>query len=463
MSFPLSPTNGQQTVLNGITYTYGSVSNLWTRLPGSFTATTFLAISSSTQSTSTATGALVVSGGVGVGGSVNIGGTVTGGGIRSTSTSTPPASPTVGDIWYITGTDVIARFTNDGTTSAWVDITGPTIANSVIASSASGTAASGTGTTTTFVISNITNSTGTTSGALVVAGGVGISRDLNVGGNIIFTTGTSYIAFSVGTTAQRTAIVSTATGATRINSDTGYLEVYYNSIWNNTVINFSAGQTQANPATSAAAIKAQTGTTADGFYWINLPTVGSTYVYCDMNTNGGGWMLAAKVYNDTSKFNGYASTDWTTVSVFNAAQAPTYAGHIKTDVYNSWPAATGQRLSMGLVSNNLYEAWTGYSMYGLLNAASQNSQNSRAQWLAWQAAGGGTAATNFDAQPNCNQAGSNKSYSSFSIRIGITMNNEGDCNSNDSSMGFGSNFGPAGWYTWTPTASGLMTGWIWVK
>ena len=117
----------------------------------------------------------------------------------------------------------------------------------------------------------------------------------------------------------------------------------------------------------------------------------------------------------------------------------------------------------GLVSNNLYESWTTYSMVGLLNATTQNSQNSRAQWLAWQAAGGGTATTNFNSQPNCNQAGSNKNYSAFSVRIGITMNNEGDCNTNDSSVGFGSNFGPAGWYSWSPTASGMLVGWIWVK
>ena len=69
---------------------------------------------------------MVVTGGVGIGGNVNIGGTVTGGGIRTTSTSTAPAGATVGDIWYNTTTDDIYRYTSDGTTSAWIDITGPT-------------------------------------------------------------------------------------------------------------------------------------------------------------------------------------------------------------------------------------------------------------------------------------------------------------------------------------------------
>jgi hypothetical protein len=278
--------------------------------------------------------------------------------------------------------------------------------------------------------------------------------------SIKIASGTDYTPIALGTTAQRPS--SNNSGYTRINSDTGYLEVYYNSIWNNT-LNFSAGQTEANPGTSAAAIKAVTGTTTDGFYWINLPTVGSTYVYCDMNTNGGGWMLAAKVYNDTTKFNGYSSTDWTTVGVFNVAQGPTYAGHIKTNVYNYWVPTTGLRLSGGTVGNNLYEVWTGQSMVTLLNAATVNSQNSRASWLSWQESAGGTAVANFGSQPNCNQAGTNKSYSTHSVRIGISMNNENDCGSNDSSVGFGGAFGPYGWYTWSPSGNGMLVGWIWVK
>jgi hypothetical protein len=33
MSFPLSPTNGQTTLLNGITYAFNSVDNAWARVP----------------------------------------------------------------------------------------------------------------------------------------------------------------------------------------------------------------------------------------------------------------------------------------------------------------------------------------------------------------------------------------------------------------------------------------------
>ena len=98
---------------------------------GTGTTTTFV-ISNTTTSISTNTGALQVWGGVGIGGDVNIGGTVTGGGIRTTTTSTAPVYPTVGDIWYKSTTDTMFRFTSDGAYSYWLDITGPTISSTAI-------------------------------------------------------------------------------------------------------------------------------------------------------------------------------------------------------------------------------------------------------------------------------------------------------------------------------------------
>jgi hypothetical protein len=72
-------------------------------------------------------------------GNVSISGTVTGGSIRTNSTSTAPSNPTVGDIWYDTATDDIYRYTSDGTTSVWLDITGPTVANSSVFSASTAT------------------------------------------------------------------------------------------------------------------------------------------------------------------------------------------------------------------------------------------------------------------------------------------------------------------------------------
>jgi len=56
-------------------------------------------------------------------------GNIVGGGIRSTTSSSVPVTPTVGDIWYSTTDDTIYRYTNDGSSSYWLDVTGPTVAN----------------------------------------------------------------------------------------------------------------------------------------------------------------------------------------------------------------------------------------------------------------------------------------------------------------------------------------------
>ena len=80
MAFPSSPTNGQTATINSISYVYNSTTNAWTRtfssspnlyLVGNVNAGNVTA-NSGTVSTSTTTGALVVTGGVGVSGALYI-------------------------------------------------------------------------------------------------------------------------------------------------------------------------------------------------------------------------------------------------------------------------------------------------------------------------------------------------------------------------------------------------------
>ena len=94
---------------------------------GTVNITGITTVTNTAVSNGTNSGALQVVGGVGIGGSLNVGSTIVGGGVRSTTTSTAPTSPTVGDIWYITTTDIIARYTSDGISSFWLDISGPTV------------------------------------------------------------------------------------------------------------------------------------------------------------------------------------------------------------------------------------------------------------------------------------------------------------------------------------------------
>jgi len=51
---------------------------------------------------------------------------------KTTTSTTAPSSPTVGDMWYDTDTDVLLRYTNDGTSNNWVDISGPILISSNI-------------------------------------------------------------------------------------------------------------------------------------------------------------------------------------------------------------------------------------------------------------------------------------------------------------------------------------------
>ena len=86
-----------------------------------------VSVTSTSSSTSTTTGALQVVGGVGIGGDLYFGGIISGGGVRTSTTTTTPTPASVGDVWYYQGTDAVYRYQYDGTTSTWVDVTGPNL------------------------------------------------------------------------------------------------------------------------------------------------------------------------------------------------------------------------------------------------------------------------------------------------------------------------------------------------
>lgn len=69
--------------------------------------------------------------------------------------------------------------------------------------------------------------------------------------------------------------------------------------------------------TSAQQLKNDYGYNTDGVYWIDLPTVGPTQIYCIMNSaiDGGGWMMAMKATRGNT-FN-YTARHWTNVSTLN--------------------------------------------------------------------------------------------------------------------------------------------------
>lgn len=52
---------------------------------------------------------------------------VSGGGAKLTTSNTAPSSPTIGDMWYDTTTDLLLIYTDFGTESHWLDVTGAAI------------------------------------------------------------------------------------------------------------------------------------------------------------------------------------------------------------------------------------------------------------------------------------------------------------------------------------------------
>ncbi len=101
---------------------------------------------------------------------------------------------------------------------------------------------------------------------------------------------------------------------------------------------FMDGSTAAKAAPSAKYLQTAFGNYNDGTYWINLPYVGPTQVYCLLNSavNGGGWMMAMKATRGTTF--PYSSNYWTAVNTLNPAQTNRNDGDAKFDTMNYYYA-----------------------------------------------------------------------------------------------------------------------------
>lgn len=188
MSFPSSPTNGQVTTVNGIDYYYSTTSNAWYRkLKYSTTiqsinssTTSTLQINNLTSATSTTTGALTVAGGTGIGGNLYVGGTISGSGIRTTTANSAPQNPSPGDVWYDTRDNTTLKYTYDGTSYYWVDISG----GQRITATVTATFSASTLISSTVQILPATTATSTLTGSLVVTGGVGVRGSVYVNSTV---------------------------------------------------------------------------------------------------------------------------------------------------------------------------------------------------------------------------------------------------------------------------------------
>ena len=243
------------------------------------------------------------------------------------------------------------------------------------------------------------------------------------------------------------------------------------------------GSTSALAGTSADAIKQETGITTDGAYYINLPTVGPTQLYCRMsNVYGGtGWTMVMKATRGTT-FT-YASTYWTANNTLNPTAYNANDGDAKFDSFNYfssekilclWPdipattnSGNGGSLGTGTgvwswvedlslsarqFTNDAQPAKT-----NLLNLFSRNEQKDyipNSGVRNWPGKGGNTGP--FSSQGGWQWYGFNyQGNASNRVRWGFSWNNEGDQATNDSGGGIGLNGSSGGDYAGAQDYTGI--------
>jgi len=220
-------------------------------------------ISSTATSTSTMTGALVVSGGVGIAGNVYVGSTALSTSSVSQNALYVAGGVGIGNNVYVSGNGTITgdltvnggNIFTTATTFALINTSATTV--NFAGAGTTITIGAATGSTTIRNATTLTNTTtaiSTTSGALQVAGGVGIQKDLYVGGNsnilgneII--TGDLEVRGGDITTNQTTFNLLNATASTinfagagtaiTIGTTTGYTEIKNATTLTNTTVSTS--------------------------------------------------------------------------------------------------------------------------------------------------------------------------------------------------------------------------------
>jgi filamentous hemagglutinin len=127
--------------------------------------------------------------GINVSGNITATGNIWGGGVRSTASTSPPANPGQGDFWYNTITDVMYRWTYDGTSYYWIDAYGSTVgANANLAQIVNGTTTVGivgSGGNVAFDIGGVANVGVFYNSGLSITGDLTVTGNATLSGNIL--------------------------------------------------------------------------------------------------------------------------------------------------------------------------------------------------------------------------------------------------------------------------------------
>ena len=189
--------------------------------------------------------------------------------------------------------------------------------------------------------------------------------------------------------------------------------------------------TQQNPAQSCQHIKTANSAAQSGVYWIAPSGAPSPFqAYCDMVADGGGWTLLMKLDGNSTTFS-YDSAQWTSATPYNPQLPGLDTNQAKLQSYSTL-AFTQLRLGMqvGSTTKWITVPYTGTSLYDVLKDGSYKATSLGRN--AWKSLIDGSSL-----QPYCNREGFNNYHSYARVRIGYIANQENDCNSPDSRIGFG--------------------------
>jgi hypothetical protein len=152
---------------------------------------------------------------------------------------------------------------------------------------------------------------------------------------------------------------------------------------------------------------------------------------CEMREDGGGWTLVMKIDGAKSTF-AYESSLWTDDAVVNASAVELDRTEHKHAAFARL-AFSSIRLGVvdGDVTRTAVLSQSGTSLRALFSGGRVRTSLGRAKWLSLLASP--------SLQPNCNDEGVNVEHRAgdLRLRLGIAGNEQNDCGSPDSFIGFG--------------------------
>jgi hypothetical protein len=134
------------------------------------------------------------------------------------------------------------------------------------------------------------------------------------------------------------------------------------------------GLSAATAGRSAYQIKQSTGTTADGMYWIRVSNhLSPIQVYCDMNTDGGGWMLIARTHPSVAATSwGWQSNANGSVSDFSQPYQMGWRNWLPGAVFSEFLVGNRKNLYTNEWGPFIYKRFN-FSYYDLFNTDTQQT------------------------------------------------------------------------------------------